>query len=452
MSARGALSTVRRRLLGLAFLLSVVLFIGLTVGIYQKAFTPTVDVELQAGSTGNQLAPQSDVKIRGVIIGEVRSIRATGTGSELELALDPNKVGAVPANVSAQFLPKTLFGERYVSLEMPEHPSSQRLASNDVIEQDHSASAVELERVLSDTMPVLQAVHPEELASTLNALDQALSGRGQSLGQTLSQLNTYLNGLNPSIPDLQKNMRELVGFANTYQQAAPDLVEALKNFSTTARTVVQQRQNLDALTTQVTTTSGDLTSFLNANSQNIIQLNQSSRPTLDVLAKYAPEYPCLFQEMSQFVPRIRQAFGAGANEPGLHITLEVTNTRGKYVPNQDEPEFADKRGPECYPDPAPNVPAPEYPPGGPFKDGSKPTPPSKSSPAVSVPPSNGPSSNGPATTSSQSADLGLENSPAERDFVSVVLAPTMGLPPDQVPQWGSLLVGPLLRGAEVSYR
>ena len=37
-------------------------------------------------------------------------------------------------------------------------------------------------------------------------------------------------------------------------------------------------------------------------------------------------------------------------------------------------------------------------------------------------------------------------------MVSTVLAPTMGVPSRDVPGWGSLLVGPVLRGAEVSYR
>ncbi|MBQ6641200.1 MAG: ABC transporter substrate-binding protein, partial [Saccharopolyspora sp.] len=64
----------------------------------------------------------------------------------------------------------------------------------------------------------------------------------------------------------------------------------------------------------------------------------------------------------------------------------------------------------------------------------------------------------PASTSPQSAsgaaggELGLQNSPMERDMVSTVLAPSMGVPAENVPGWGSLLVGPVLRGAEVSYR
>ncbi|MCI2417092.1 MCE family protein [Saccharopolyspora sp. K220] len=447
MSTRGALTTtLRRRALGVAFLLCIALFISLTVAIYQKAFASSVDVLLKAASTGNQLLPESDVKVRGMVVGRVVSVTSTGDGAELRLALDPDRAEQLPSNVSARLLPRTLFGERYVSLELPEQAASTPLASGDVIEQDRTRAGIELEKVLADTMPVLQAVHPDDLAVTLNALDQALAGRGKPLGETLSQLNTYLDGLNPSVPDLQQNLQELVGVAQTYEQAAPDVLEALDNFSTTARTLVAQRANLTALTGQLTSTSGDLTTFLRDNRQNIIQLGESQRPTLDVLAKYAPEYPCFLQEMAEFVPRIRQAFGAGTGEPGLHITLEVTPHRGKYVPNQDEPEFADKRGPRCYnlvPQPDP---VPEYPPDGPFKDGSVPPPASRHSDSGLNPPSAGE----PASTSPQSATW--VNSPAERDMVAMLLAPALGRDPADVPDWGSLLVGPVLRGAEVSYR
>ena len=41
--------------MGVAFLVVVALLLGLTVAIYNKAFTKIVPVTLQASSTGNQL-------------------------------------------------------------------------------------------------------------------------------------------------------------------------------------------------------------------------------------------------------------------------------------------------------------------------------------------------------------------------------------------------------------
>ncbi|MEU6127698.1 MCE family protein [Saccharopolyspora sp. NPDC047091] len=451
MSTRTALFTVRRRLLGLALLMVIVLFLAFSIATYQRAFQSTVDVVLKAASTGNQLMPDSDVKARGMIIGRVSEVRPVDDGAELHLALEPDKARLLPANVSARLLPRTLFGERYVSLDVPEQASSVRLASGDVISQDRTAASVELETVLADTMPVLEAIHPDDLAVTLNSLSQALDGRGESIGDTISRLNEYVAGLNPSLPQLQENLRQLVGVAETYEQAAPDVLAALGDLSQTSRTLVDQQENLRGLTSQLTTTSNDATGFLEANGDDLIRLGESARPTADVLAKYSPAFPCFLKGMADYVPLIDQAFGVGTKEPGLHITLEIVPHRGKYIPNQDEPVYGDKRGPRCYDFVNGPKPFPQYPPDGPLNDGSVPPPASRTGTDGLLP-----SGGAPASTTPQSAPasdgLGVQNSPAERDMVSTVLAPTIGEPAQNVPGWGSLLVGPVLRGAEVSYR
>lgn len=420
------MTKVRRRALGLGMLLTIVLFFAVTIAFYQEAFTSSVAVKLRAASTGNQLLPGSDVKVRGVIVGKVDSIHPTRTGAELALALQPEKVGSIPANVSAKLVPNTLFGERHVALEPPPEPVTASLAAGDVIEQDRTRASVELEAVLSDTMPVLQAVRPDELAVTLNSLSHALEGRGKPLGETLTQLNAYVEQINPSLPQLRNNLQELVGVAQTYEEAGPEVLTALDNLSTTARTLVQQRQNLHGLLGQLTTTSEDTTTFLQANGKNLIRFGDAQRPTMDVLAKYAPQYPCLFNDIARFVPEINKVMGVGTNEPGAHITMEVVAGRGKYEQGQDAPEFSDKRGPRCYDMGGRR--APQYPPGGPIEDGSKP----------------------PAAP--RSDDLGLANSPSERDFMAGLLAPSMNTTPKEVPQWGSVLVGPVLRGAEVNFK
>ncbi|WP_243788200.1 MCE family protein [Saccharopolyspora gloriosae] len=432
MSRDSTFATVRRRLLGLALLLCVALFLSVTVATYQGVFRPSVNVVLRAASTGNQLMPDSEVKVRGMTVGRVDEVRPINEGAELHLALEPDKAKLLPSNVSARLLPRTLFGERYVSLDVPEQSSSTRLAAGDVISQDRSRASVELETVLADTMPVLEAIHPDDLAVTLNSLNQALDGRGEEVGDTITRLNDYVEGLNPSVPQLQENLRQLVGVAETYEQAAPDVLQALGDLSTTSRTLVDQQENLRSLTSQLTTTSNDATGFLEANGDDLIRLGESARPTADVLAKYSPQYPCLLRSLTGIIPRVDEVFGEGTKEPGAHITLEVVAARGVYEPGRDEPSYEDKRGPRCY-DYPPGT-RPQYPVDGPIQDGS-------TAPVAAEPPG-----------AASSGGLGLANSPQEREAMSTVLAPSMGVPASTVPEWGSLLVGPVLRGAEVSYR
>jgi virulence factor Mce-like protein len=437
MTGKGAFITLRRRLLGLALVVVLLAGIALSIALYNKSFSSFVTVTLKADKVGNQLFRQSDVKVRGLIVGSVENISATGDGANLTLRLDPQSTQLIPANVSARFLPKTLFGERFVSLQIPNEPSARTLRQGDVIPQDRTTDAIELDKALDDLLPVLQAVQPQKLSSTLTAISTALRDRGKSLGDTLSNLGQYFGDLNPHLPQLQTNLRELASFSGNLSDAAPDLLQSLDNLTTTTRTIADQRQNLSNLYADLTTASEDLRSFLQANSANIIGLADTFRPTAELLAKYAPEYPCVLGQMSQLVDKLNVAYGKNTDRPGLHATLEVTLNRGPYRPGQDDPQYLDKRGPRCYD--ASQMPFPQDPPnGGALKDGS--TNPSGATNPLSI------------VTGGGAAGGSVVNTSAEHDLLSQLVGPQVGLAPQDVPGWGGLLVGPLYRGAEVTVK
>jgi virulence factor Mce-like protein len=438
-------SRFRYMLLGVVFLLVAALVVALTVAIYRKAFTPVVSVRLETDRIGSQMRPGADVKIRGVVVGEVRDVQTAADGAALQLALDPDHAELIPANISARLLPKTLFGERFVALQMPEVPAPSAIADGEVIGQDRSRAAIEVEQVLTDLLPVLRAVRPDQLAVTLNALATALEGRGERLGDTLVDLERYLGEFQPAVPDLVAVFDHLGPVADTYAEAAPDLLTALAELTTTTRTVDEQEAQLRELYAEVTGAAEDLGGFLEANRENVISLVATSRSTLELLARYAPEYPCLFRQLVEGIPRAETVFGKGSEHPEIQrLTIEITASRGKYRPGVDDPVYADKRGPRCYETPPhPDV-FPQYPPGGPIEDGSEmPPPPSTGDGSGLLPPPGGKGVVLPAA---------VANSPAEQELISLLVAPSMGVMPTEVPPWSGLLVGPLLRGTEVMLR
>jgi ABC-type transporter Mla subunit MlaD len=293
-------------------------------------------------------------------------------------------------------------------------------------------------------------VQPQKLSSTLTAISTALQGRGKPLGDTLSQLGQYVGDLNPHVPQLEHDLKALTTFSDNLKGATPDLVQSLDNLSTTARTVVDQQHNLSLLYGNLTTAAVDLQSFLQANSSNIIRLAETARPIAELLAKYAPEYPCVIGQIAQTVPKIDQAMGKGTNHPGLHATIEITTNRGPYIAGKDEPKFNDKRGPRCYDVKQFPVPFPQNPPGGPIQDGSTQKPPARSVNDGLLP------SNTAANAGGYSGSGTSGGNPAysagEKDFLSQLIGPQVGMNSADVPGWSSLLVGPLYRGAEVTVK
>lgn len=487
--------STKRVLQGLTFVMVIVLLIGLAVGQYAGLFSSGVPVTLNVARVGTQMQERADVKVRGLIVGEVENVATDGTTTSIEMSMNPDLIDQIPANVSAQLLPKTLFGEKFVSLVPPQAPSADRLAAGATIPEDRSALATEVDRVLDNLVPLLQAVRPQDLATTLGAVSSALQGRGDQLGRTLEQLNTLTRGLNPSLPDLQEDIRQLATFSDNLNAASPDLLDALDNLTTTSRTIVEKREGLRNLYRSVTGASDDLRAFLDANGDNIIGVSRASRPTLESLARYSPEFPCLFRQVRDLIPVVNNAIRPGTDRIGVNITLEIVASKGKYLPNQDEPRLTDDRGPRCYPIPVPT--GTQYPPDGPFRDGSVPGPPPDGQPrgnpedfgvetfgtydgtdsfgliqdqsaqngaGVLPPLTSGlgragiePSSfQGPAPSAQQQSDpaarvdMGVPNSPGEQQVVSELLAVQQGGSPQAVPAWSTTMVGPLLRGTEVT--
>lgn len=354
-----ALDRLRHRMYGLVFAAVMALLAWLGVALYNKQFTPVTLVNLETQRAGLELNPQADVKIRGLLVGDVRKISATPNGATLQLALDPGKVGLIPANVQARLLPKTLFGEKYVDLVTPAHPSPQHIAAGSVIPEDRSQQAVEIDQVLNDTLPVLQAVRPQYLNATLNAIATALQGRGQLIAQNIQITDNYLKKFNTQLPVFNHDLAALSKVAGTLSSAAPDILRILRDATYTSNTLVQERTTLAGVLSQGTTTVQDTRKFVAANANHIIGVNIANVQALELLARYSPEVPCVLEALVKLQPRLEQAIGGNNNR--LNVTLEIVKARPPYQPGLDTPQFADHRGPNCYGLPGnPPVPFPEY--------------------------------------------------------------------------------------------
>jgi phospholipid/cholesterol/gamma-HCH transport system substrate-binding protein len=417
-------SKLLRRGAGVVFLAVLALLATLAIQVYQEKFTDVVLVTLRTDRIGNQLNDSSEVKARGVVVGDVRSVRGTGQGAAVELALEPDKVARIPKDVTVLLIPKTLFGERYVQLSIPDSSAAGAIAAGDVIRQDRSRNAIELERVFDDLLPVLKAVQPHKLSTTLTAIATALDGRGERLGEAMVDTAAYLEEFNPKVPRLTDDLRDLADVSELYGDIAPDLLDSLTESATTLNTVADQRTELTDLYAQVTEGSRDVTIFLRNNKENIIALAATSRAPLEVAARYSPSFPCTLKALADLKPAMDKVLGAGKPEPGMHIEATVTEDRGAYRPGVDDPRYDATGGPRCYPSgvapTAGTVAAPTGGTGHPLLTGA--------------------------------GDLGLPNSAQERELIATIAGPRAGLTPGEVPEWSSVLVGSLYRGTEVTLR
>jgi virulence factor Mce-like protein len=451
---------IRQRMQGLAFLVVLALLLGLSVATYQKAFTEVARVTLETDTAGNQLQEASDVKVRGVIVGDVREVEADADGATIELAIRPEYLEQIPADVHARLLPKTLFGERYVALQLPENPGPNRLADGDVIGQDRTENAIELQRVIDDTLPLLQAVHPEDLSFTLGAVADALRGRGEELGANLAATGEYFAEINTVLPQLQADISGLADFAETYEGAADDLLAVLDNLAVTNTTVVDQAEQLRRTFTVGTSSSNVAAGFLETNERNLISLAETSRPVLGLFAEYSPIYPCLLDGLARSVPRIGETFG-NDGDPALNLNIQITfPPRNPYAPG-DQPVYAADDAPDCrgLDDIDAEISQGQageyycaYPPEDGIASAESAERPEPSCYRGGADDGGNPDNVPGRTTAGNSLPGVLAGSTAELDFVRSILAYQTGGRPDEISDLAASALAPILRGKSVMLR
>ncbi|WP_119728415.1 MCE family protein [Thermomonospora amylolytica] len=434
----GLSQRMRYRVYGLAMICVIVLLLGLAVAQFNQAFSSAVHVKVRAQRAGLQLLPHSDVKVRGIVVGEVRATRATADGAVLDLAIDPDKAELIPANVTARLLPKTLFGEKYVALQIPADRSRDTLRDGTVIRQDVSQAAVEVDQVLNNLLPLLQSVRPDELYSTLNALATALEGRGDQIGRNLEQLDALLTRINPDLPLVVEDLQALSDVADIYNAAAPDLLQTLRNLNVTGKTVTDKEQTIEDLIPAITGVAVKGDRFMRENGPKVVGFNIANRQVLEVFAKYSPSLPCVFEGIMKLMPLAEEA--GGGKTPTFNVTIEIVKPRPAYKNPLDLPEMKDHRGPRCYGLPDPKVPSPDYT----ALDGTEddlwwkdphdpdePLPPGHRNRAAS----------------GVFVDPGAEMS--DEDRIKAMVGPLTGIPSDQLSDVSVLLYGPLLDDGSV---
>jgi phospholipid/cholesterol/gamma-HCH transport system substrate-binding protein len=345
-----------RRLLyaGVAFMLVLAVLIAFSIAIYQKVFAPVTTVTVKAERAGLQLPKFGDVRRHGVLVGQVRSVTQDGSQAVIKLGLQPDEAKNIPENVSVEIRPTTLFGQKYVSLVDPAEPSSTHLHDGSVIPASRVTTNVELQQVLATLFPLLRSIRPGDLNSTLYAIATALQGRGEQLGRTVDQLDSYLAAMNQHLPTLRTDLQQLADVSDTYGLAAPDLVAVLRNATTTAHTVTEKQKELSGFLTSMTSLSQVSTRVLSTNEQGIVREGQLAEPLSALLDTYSPEYTCLLQGLDAYTGRLAQIFAGGRVRQSMSFDAVQRPAYGVA----DRPEYGEVgHGPWCLGLPNPKVPS-----------------------------------------------------------------------------------------------
>lgn len=333
--------------LGASFLAVLVVITMLTFASYEQKFTSIVPITLKTGRAGLTMDAGNLVKLRGVEIGQVSSVHADGAGAELTLAIRPKYVKLVAADSTAQIVPPTAFGAKYVQLDPPAGKDWTPITAHAVIDTDHVT--VEANDAFENLMTLLKAADPLDVNKALTALSQGLDAKGQEIGTLVDQVNSYLTSFNPSLKALNVDLPRAASVADSYNKLTPDLVKLLKNTTTTSDTLVARQASLDAFLLSLTTFSDKTGNFLASNQTPLANVLNLLDPTTQALARYSPELPCLIQGLAVF--NTHAEIEVGGVKPGINtytVLRPATDAEKPYTNPTNLPVLNEDRGPGCW--------------------------------------------------------------------------------------------------------
>jgi phospholipid/cholesterol/gamma-HCH transport system substrate-binding protein len=318
-------------------------FLFVTSAIFLGTFKSSVPVTLTSDRSGIIMETNAKVKMRGVEVGRVSHVGTAKDGARLTLAIDPDQIRYIPANVEAGIAVTTAFGAKFVDLVSPEIPSKERLAAGAVL---HSKNvSTEVNTVFENVVELLKMIDPAKLNAVLTAVADAVRGQGERMGQATTDLNQVLTALNDRSELIRQDWRSFKHFNDTYAAAAQDILTVLDAASTTSTTIVNHSTSLDSLLLNVIGFSKAGTNLLATSKDNLVASVNALEPTTNLLLKYNPEYTCLLQGTTWNLAHGAYSVFGGADGRTLQFDVALLLGNDPYMYPDNLPIVAAKGGP-----------------------------------------------------------------------------------------------------------
>jgi virulence factor Mce-like protein len=339
--------------MGLATILLIIGIVALAANMFRDGFSSTVPVTVMSQRAGLVMNPQAKVNMRGVQVGRVESIEERPDGQAiLHLAMDPARLHTIPANVRVDIASTTVFGAKFVQLVSPADPSPEFLHAGQVL--DSQRVTVEFNTVFEQLTSMLSSIEPGKLNETLGALASALNGRGETFGRALSNLDSFLATVEPSLPALKHDFVVAPDVLNAYADAAPDLTKTIDNATRASQTFIDEQQNLDAFLVSTIGLADLGNDVIGGNRQALTDVLHLLVPTTDLTNQYHQALTC---GLAGTLPLAKIP---PSDVPGIVAAAGLVAGTERYRYPQDLPKVAAKGGPFCLS--LPNVPKGERPP------------------------------------------------------------------------------------------
>ena len=269
------------------------------VGLFQGTFTETVPVTVISQRAGLVMNPDAKVKMRGVQVGKVASIESLPERPSGHSLGD----GSVAVALHSRPTCSSTSRHRRCSARSPSswcHPPSPRRSGCTAARRCRaSTSWSKSTRCSSNWCRCWRRSTRRSSTRHWVRWHKRSVGGAHKLGQSLSDLDSFLAKLEPSLPALSHDLAVLPAVSNAYADAAPDLVKTAANATRISQTIVDEQHNLDALLISAIGLADIGNDVLSANRQPLTNVLHLLVPTTDLTNEYHQALTCGFGGLVQ---------------------------------------------------------------------------------------------------------------------------------------------------------
>ncbi|MWA02519.1 MCE family protein [Actinomadura sp. LD22] len=267
------------------------------------------------GRAGEGLDDRSDVKIRGVKVGQVASVRLTPQGKALVRIRLDHGVHA-PTTSEAAISPLSAFGPKFVDLR-PGQGEGRGPYLHDGGTIAKTSDPQDLNDIAAPTVDLLDALGPNDIATIMRSLGTGLDGRGAELAGLVDDSSKLLGTTARRSGDLGSIIGNGGALAGTAARHADEIGKITDDLSLVAPTLTKDPGQFDELLGGLDESSRTLTQILAANPKAPGRVLDAFTPAAGVLYKYRDYFPDLISSSGLILTQL-----AGiANIPGPHGTL-----------------------------------------------------------------------------------------------------------------------------------
>ncbi len=355
------ISTERNRNMISGAIGMVILFALISVGIKASfgAFDGGYRIQGSFAAAGQGLLAGSDVKVRGVNIGEVAKIELVDNRALITMRINDGR--DIPVDSQAVIRPKTLFGEKFVDVIPGDSELTGPYLETAEVAGDcptempcitDTLGGFELERVLADTYPVLEAIDPAELAVILDELANAGDGLGETVNRSIVN-GAALSELAASNDDeFRQFTSDLALLSETLDEVAPELLRGARDLNVALPSLNARGDELNTALVQLGRLSGDLADLLENNVEFTTNALTNGSKSLELLFDKRNKLQPLLLGLEQYTSTLAEAIRIEAEDGTLMAAVKnlvsVSEILGDALPAE--------AGAAASPAPAPTVP------------------------------------------------------------------------------------------------